>query len=109
LGSLAVEDGEGVPAIVVIPGDRGDVPARELVHTAGPLGDEPERGRILAPPGVGGVKTEGNTRPSAASERPMPTASRGIWACVARSMRALTSSVPSGTTAPVDPLVFRRS
>src|SRR5262249_3142958 len=46
-GSLLVEDGNGFPAIVVIPVDMSDFPALELCHAANPLTDEADLGRVL--------------------------------------------------------------
>ena len=68
--------------------DMGDLHALELLHAASPLGDEPDLGRVLAPPVAWGGKIYGNTRPSKASARPMPSVIRGILSCATRSVRA---------------------
>ena len=49
VGGLGVEDGEGFPALVVIPVDMGDFQALELVHAADPLADEANLGGVLTP------------------------------------------------------------
>jgi hypothetical protein len=49
LGGQGVEDGNGFPAKVVIEVDMGDFQALELVQSTGPLGDEPEFGRVQTP------------------------------------------------------------
>jgi hypothetical protein len=49
LHRLSVEEGDGFPAIVVIPVDMGDFHALELRHAAHLLADEPELGRVLTP------------------------------------------------------------
>jgi hypothetical protein len=49
LDGLGVEDGEGFPAIVIVDVDMGDFQALELLHTADPLADEPDLGRVLTP------------------------------------------------------------
>ena len=88
LGGLVVEDGEGFPAIVVIGVDMDDFPALELVHAAHPLADEPDLGRVLTPVVARGVEDIRKHPPIRGVRAPKPTVSRGIWSCVARSVRA---------------------
>src|SRR6266511_6158242 len=48
--------GEGFPAKGRVVVDMGDFQTLELVHAAGPLGDEPDLGRVLTPPVGRGVE-----------------------------------------------------
>jgi hypothetical protein len=49
LSGLLVEEGEGFPAIVIVVVDMDDFLALEVRHTASPLANEPDLGRILTP------------------------------------------------------------
>ena len=56
LGGLCVEEGNGFPAIAVIPVDMRDFPALEVCHAASALANEADLGRVLTPVGGRGVE-----------------------------------------------------